>query len=169
MGNSHFDGAITAGRIKHTTGSTLGQNVKNTGFVKLAQSYEYTQTASAVVVQSTITIPAGSQVLGVQAWCTTTFDGTDEKVSIGFDSLAVGITTDLFVAGANDITAEQYASVYPNIGAVATAPTIVAGTAAKFKDVGTTDVSLYIKTTTDAGVAGRMLITVTYLQALDLT
>jgi hypothetical protein len=38
MATTNFSGPITAGQIRNTTGTTLGENIKNIGFVLMAQS-----------------------------------------------------------------------------------------------------------------------------------
>ena len=38
MGTTTFSGPIKAGTIKDTTGTTLGTDVQNTGFVQMVQS-----------------------------------------------------------------------------------------------------------------------------------
>ena len=38
MATTTFSGPIKAGTIKDTTGSTVGTNVKNVGFVKMSQT-----------------------------------------------------------------------------------------------------------------------------------
>ena len=38
MGTTTFSGPVKAGTIKDTTGSSIGTNVANTGFVIMAQS-----------------------------------------------------------------------------------------------------------------------------------
>ena len=39
MAQTTFSGPILAGGIKNTTGTTVGENVKNTGQVLMAQSF----------------------------------------------------------------------------------------------------------------------------------
>ena len=38
MATTNFSGPITAGQIRNTTGTTLGENIKNIGQVLMAQS-----------------------------------------------------------------------------------------------------------------------------------
>ena len=42
MGKTTFSGPVLAGTINETTGSTLGSNVKNTGYVTMAQGKDVT-------------------------------------------------------------------------------------------------------------------------------
>ena len=38
MATTNFSGPITAGQIRNTTGTTVGTNIANVGFVSMAQS-----------------------------------------------------------------------------------------------------------------------------------
>ena len=60
MGTTTFSGPIKAGTIKDTTGTTVGTNKANVGFVKMAQTAEWTQSTTAA--DTGIVIPANSQL-----------------------------------------------------------------------------------------------------------
>ena len=64
MANTNFSGPISAGNIRNTTGTTLGENVKNTGQVVMSQSI---MIDAAVAVGTTTynvgVIPKNSQLL----------------------------------------------------------------------------------------------------------
>ena len=60
MGTTTFSGPIKAGTIKDTTGTTVGSNKANVGFVKMAQTAEWTQATTAA--DTGIVIPANSQI-----------------------------------------------------------------------------------------------------------
>jgi hypothetical protein len=85
MANTNFSGPISAGNIRNTTGTTVGENVKNTGQVVMTQSI---MIAAAVAAGTTTynvgVIPKNSQLL------TTTIrvavvsnQGTTATVSVG--------------------------------------------------------------------------------------
>ena len=60
MASTTFSGPIKAGTISNTTGTTLGDDVKNVGQVVMCQSVDLDQTATATDV---IVIPANSQII----------------------------------------------------------------------------------------------------------
>ena len=64
MANTNFSGPISAGNIRNTTGTTVGENVKNTGQVVMSQSI---MIDAAVAVGTTTynvgVIPKNSQLL----------------------------------------------------------------------------------------------------------
>jgi len=61
MGTTTFTGPIKAGDILNTSGTTVGSDVANVGYVVMAQTSAVTQASSA----TTIVIPAGSQILEI--------------------------------------------------------------------------------------------------------
>ena len=68
MASTTFSGPIKAGTIANTTGSTVGDNVKNVGFVKMAQTASWTQSTTAA--DTGIVIPANSQIVEVRIYIT---------------------------------------------------------------------------------------------------
>jgi hypothetical protein len=85
MGTTTFSGPIKAGVIKETTGTTLGDNVKNTGQVVMSQSIMI----NAAVAAGTTTydvgvIPKNSQLLTTTIRCAVVSNqGTTATVSVG--------------------------------------------------------------------------------------
>ena len=69
MASTTFSGPIKAGTIANTTGTTVGDDVKNVGFVKMAQTAAWTQSTTAA--DTGIVIPANSQIVDVQIYITT--------------------------------------------------------------------------------------------------
>ena len=58
MASTTFSGPIKAGTISNTTGTTLGDNVKNTGQVVMCQSQAVTQADGTTTVSYThLTLP----------------------------------------------------------------------------------------------------------------
>jgi hypothetical protein len=150
MGTTTFTGPIKAGDVLNTTGTTAG-TVKNVGFCVMAQSAVITQAASATAYKTSIVIPANSHVLSISVAATAAWSATD--------TLSVGTTT-----SANELVAATSISA---VGLTALTPGTDATRTAKWIDVGTTDVIIYVdsgSTGTGAGV-----ITVTYVQAENLT
>jgi len=85
MANTNFSGPISAGNIKNTTGTTVGENVKNTGQVVMSQSIMIDAAVAAGTTTYNVgVIPKNSQLL------TTTIrvavvsnSGTSATVSVG--------------------------------------------------------------------------------------
>ena len=77
MAKTNFSGPITAGKIENTTGFTPSQNVRNTGFVTMGQSYAFDFNLLAIDADSIATAAAnpGGQALGALT-LTNTVDGT---------------------------------------------------------------------------------------------
>lgn len=150
MGTTTFTGPVKAGNILNTSGSTLGKDVANVGYVVMAQSSTFTQASGA----TSIVIPANSQILSIAVNVTTEFDGVATTFGVGTTASATFFTA----AGALDGVA---------FGIVSAAPGDDATRAANWKDVGTTDRKIAV-TSTNTG-AGAGVITVTYIQANNLT
>jgi|TARA_R110000787_G_scaffold218735_1_gene327422 hypothetical protein len=153
MANTTFSGPIKAGTIKDTTGTTVGTDVKNTGWVVMSQSAEvvFGADGSSTVIGY---LPANSQVLEIttdittafNAATTNTFDiGTVATVNLFCDALAAGTVA--------RVLASSDASQVGN-----------------YMDVGTSDVSIlwtYNQSGTAAS-AGAADVTITYLQNRDI-
>jgi hypothetical protein len=150
MANTTFSGPIRAGTIQNTTGTTVGTNIANVGQVVMAQSAAITQTSAV----TTIVIPANSQILEINVWVTEAWDNAATTFGVGTTVLATKFTA----AGAVD-------------GAAVGVLTVTSGTdltrTNAFIDVGSTDVKIAV-TSTNTG-SGTGVITVRYLQALNLT
>jgi hypothetical protein len=150
MATTTFSGPIKAGTIKDTTGTTLGSDVKNVGFVVMAQSAAITQSTTAA--GTGIVIPANSQILEATVFVTTAFDNS-ATLSIGTTSSSNELATGVAVSTINTIKLASQATI-PDADA--------------WEDVGATDVEIYVDssaTTADAGVA---TLTVTYIQNNNL-
>jgi hypothetical protein len=150
MATTTFSGPIKAGTIKDTTGTTLGTNVANVGYVVMAQSAAITQSTTAAATG--IVIPANSQILEITVFVTTAFDNS-ATLSIGTTSSSNELATAVAVSTINTIKLASQATITD---------------ADAWEDVGTTDVEIYVDssaTTADAGVA---TLTVTYIQNNNL-
>lgn len=150
MGTSTFTGPIKAGDIINTSGSTLGADVKNTGWVVMGQSSAVTQASGA----TDIVIPANSQIVSISVMVTTAWDGAATTFGIGSTADATALTAAAALNGSA-------------VGPLTATPGTDATRAAAWIDVGTTDIKIAV-TSTNTG-AGVGVVTVTYLQARDLT
>jgi len=152
MGTTTFSGPIKAGTIKDTTGTTLGTDVQNTGFVQMVQSKSVTLTGATA--NTTIgVIPANSQIVNVTLDVIVAADDTNAAtVSIGTDANGTA-----YIASSN---AKAIARTSPVDAAI---PNLA--------DVGTTDSNVIaVFTATDGdGTAGEAIITVTYVQNNNVT
>jgi hypothetical protein len=158
MGTTTFTGPITAGDILYTTGTTVGDDVANVGYVVMSQSAAFTQAtniSSAGVYKTTIVIPAGSRIISVIATVTTAWSGAAKTINVGTDSTA----TQLAVAADNDFST--------TVGNKSIIPGDNATRAGLWIDVGTSDVQIYTKSTNTGNGVG--VLTVNYAQALNLT
>ena len=150
MGTTTFTGPVKAGDILYTTGSTVGTNIANVGYVVMGQSSAVTQASGA----TTIVIPKNSQILSIDVMVTTAWDGAATTFGVGTTASATFLTA----AGALDGAA---------IGPLSASPGTDATRAGNWIDVGTTDRKIAV-TSTNTG-AGVGVITVTYVQARNLT
>lgn len=158
MGTTTFTGPVRAGNILNTTGTTVGQDVANVGFVVMSQSAavaQATNVGSAGVYKTNIVIPAGSQILRISILKTTVWNGVATTINVGTSSTG----TELAVAADNDLsTTLGISSIIPGDNATRVG---------NWKDVGTTDIQIWAKSTnTGTGVG---IMTVEYVQARDLT
>jgi len=95
MATTTFSGPIKAGTIKNTTGTTVGTDVVNTGFVLMGQSILVDITGASELNQVCATVPANSQIVDVVLNVTTANDDTGAAtVSVGTDA-----DPDAFLAG----------------------------------------------------------------------
>ena len=91
MAKTNFSGPITAGKINNTTGFTPSQNVRNTGFVVMGQSFGFDSALLAVDADSIATAASNPAGQGAGALTlTNTVDGT--AASGSFVMPSVGAT-----------------------------------------------------------------------------
>ena len=147
MGTTTFSGPIKAGTIANTTGTTVGDNVKNVGFVKMAQTASWSQSTTAA--DTGIVIPANSQVTEVIINITTACDAAN--ISMGTSSTS----TELFTALA--------AGTAANVFKFGTGGTITDGDT--WADIGSSDLPIYIDFS--AGTSGAGYVTVEYIQNIN--
>ena len=154
MATTTFSGPVKAGTINNTTGTTVGTNVANTGFVLMAQSANVVFEANGTTTDIA-TLPANSQIFQISIDVTTAFDAASTN------------TLDL----GDGSTADQYADALAlgTLGRVLATSDI--SQVGNLIDIGTSDVTVtatYNQTGTVA-TAGACTVTVLYLQNRNLS
>jgi len=154
MGTTTFSGPIKAGTIKNTTGTTVGENVKNTGQVVMSQSIMIDAAVAAGTTTYNVgVIPNNSQLLGVTLRVAIASNaGGAATLSVG----VVGKTTQFLIANTN-------------VKAVAETKTLAAGgldTADRFS--GDNQITATLISAGATATAGQITVTLTYLQANNL-
>ena len=154
MATTTFSGPVKAGTINNTTGTTVGTNVANTGFVLMAQSANVVFEANGTTTDIA-TLPANSQIFQITVDITTAFDAASTN------------TLDL----GDGSTADQYADALAlgTLGRVLATSDI--SQVGNLIDIGTSDVTVtatYNQTGTVA-TAGACTVTVLYLQNRNLS
>lgn len=150
MGKTTFTGPIRAGNILDTSGTTLGQNVRNVGSVVLAQTFPVTQAGSATALATTIVLPADSHILNIQMVVTAPWTGGATTFNVGTSATA----TELVALGSGG-----------TVGVIGLLPGSDATRTANWDD-STTDKRIFVlSTNTGTGVG---TLTVRYIQAHDL-
>lgn len=159
MGTTTFSGPIKAGIIKHTTGSIVGEDIANTGFVEMSQvSAQLTQTALNTSAATTIVIPANSLIKSINIFVTTAFAATN-TVDVGWDYDNAG--TGVVVA-----TALATGTALSAIGKTNITPTASAPIVKNWLNVGTDDKRIRI--TPANGGSGECYVVVEYVQAANV-
>ena len=150
MGKTTFTGPIRAGNILQTSGTTLGQDVKNVGSVNMVQTYPITQAGTATALATPIVLPANSHILNIQMLNTAAWSGVATTLSVGTSATAT----------------ELVALTAMPVGLVALNPGTDATRTAAWDDTLTADVRIWvISANTGTGVG---TLTVRYIQAHDL-
>ena len=151
MANTTFSGPIKAGSISNTTGTTVGSNMANVGYVLMSQTEAVDQTA--VTSTTNIIIPANSQLVSAALSVSVVWNGAATTAGLGYVGAATAFTAATGIAGGTlgiiDITA---GAVKVRVDAWA--------------DVGTTDRRLLLTHgNTGTGVGW---LTVTYIQNVNV-
>jgi hypothetical protein len=152
MGTTTFSGPIKAGTIKETTGTTLGTDVTNTGFVQMVQSKSVALTGATANTTIAV-IPANSQIIDVKLDVVTAADDSNAAtVSVGTDANGTA-----YIASSN---AKAVARTTP-----------IAAAIPNLDDVGTSDSNVVaVFTATDGnGTNGEAIVTVQYVQNNNVT
>lgn len=152
MSASHFTGPLISGPILNTSGTTLGQDVADTGYVVLTQKAAVTQSATAA--GTSIVIPAGSAILSIQllvsvAWSSAT---TTYTISVGTSATATELV------GATNANA---------VGVLDLTPGTTKAKLDLWADTGTSDVKIYVLSGAPGATPGSGTLLVTYAQAIN--
>ncbi len=142
MGTTTFSGPVKSGTVRE--GSSA-----NVGFLVAAQSAAITENTTAS--DTGIIIPANSQIINMYVLIQTAWNG-------GTNTIDVGISTD------TDLYCDGLPATVVGNHRVTAAYT---GTEANWKDVGTSDVTLYVDSA--ATGAGTGVLVVQYLQNRNLS
>ena len=142
MGTTTFSGPVKAGTIREGASANVGTLV-------CAQSAAITEAASEA--STGIIIPANSQIINFYVLIQTAWDGGTNTLDIGSSSDA-----DLYCDGlpATVVGNHRVTAAYT-------------GTEANWRDVGTSDVTIYVDSVAAGNGAG--VLTVQYLQNRNLT
>ena len=154
MASTTFSGPIKAGTISNTTGSTLGDNVKNVGQVVMTQSSDVALThATTTATALGIIIAANSQIISVDLVIETLFANSSTT------TIAIGNTTG------------TPTNICPATNVSATALDVSMGQAAVgvFDNSGSSDIVLFGITVANSATAGKARVVVTYAQNNNLT
>ena len=147
MATTTFSGPIKAGTIKDTTGTTVGTNTANVGFVKMSQTASWAQSTTAA--DTSIVVPANSQITEIIIYITTACDaanismGTTDTSTELFSALAAGTAANVILHGSDGTITDADAWV----------------------DIGTADLPIYIDFS--AGTSGIGYVTVEYIQGIN--
>ena len=152
MASTTFSGPIKAGTIANTTGTTLGDDVKNTGQVVMCQSVAVNQTATST--ETDIVIPANSQIVAIELSVDVVWSGAATTTGLGFVGDATALTAAGGIAGGT-------------LGIISVTAGANAARVNNYADVGTSDVRILL-TNTNTG-AGEGFLTVRYVQNNNLS
>ena len=154
MGTTTFSGPIKAGTLKDTTGSTVGTNVANTGFVLMAQSANIVYAADGTTT-TIATLPANSQIFQITLDVTTAFNaGTTNTIDFG-----------------DGTTADKYADALAAGSLARVLATSDVSQIGNLIDIGTSDIQVVAtyNQSGSAASAGAATATVLYLQNRNLS
>ena len=151
MGKTTFSGPIKAGTINDTTGTTVGTDVTNVGFVTLTQSKVVDITGASHLNQRVAVVPANSQIVDVILNVTTAGnDGGAATIDVG-----TAADADAFLDGINT---KAVGTTHGTLDTEAT-------------NVGTTDLEVLADFTgaNGDGTTGVATVTVLYVQNNNLS
>ena len=153
MANTTFSGPIKAGTISNTTGTTLGENVKNTGQVVMSQSVMIDAAVAAGTTTYNVgVIPKNSQLLTVILRCAVVSNsGTSATVSVGKTGTAA------------------YLIAATNVKTLAETSTLATASLDSADRVGAdTQITATLISAGSTASTGQVTVTFTYLQANNL-
>lgn len=152
MAASHFTGPLISGPILNTSGTTLGQDVADTGYAVLTQKAAVTQSATAAATD--IVIPANSAIISIKL-----------LVSVAWSS---GSATYTISVGTSATATELVAATNANaVGVLELSPGTTQAALDLWANTGTSDVRIYVKSGAPGSPAGSGTLLVTYVQAIN--
>ena len=137
MGTTTFSGPVKAGTVREGASA-------NVGYVVMSQSEAITELAANT--ESAIVIPANSQIINMYVLVQTAWDGGTNTLDVGTSA-----DPDLYVDGLATSSLGNH-----RVTAAAT------GTEANWKDVGTSDVTIYYDSVATGSGVG--VLTVEFIQ-----
>ena len=154
MSTTTFSGPVKAGTIRNTTGTTVGTDVANTGWVLMAQSANIVYGANGTETEIA-TLPANSQIFQITLDITTAFNAaTTNTIDFG-----------------DGTTADKYADALAAGSLARVLATSDVSQIGNLVDIGASDITVtatYNQTGTVAS-AGAATATVLYLQNRNLS
>ncbi len=153
MGTSTWTGPLRAGNIVNTSGTTVGTDVSNVGYVMMSQSAAVTQAGTAAAFATGIVLPKGSHIVSIRLFKTVAWNGAAATFNLGSSATA----TELAVASENTGAVIGYTEVTPGANATRVGNWI---------DIGTVDDQVWMLSTNTGDGVG--VLTVNYIQARDL-
>ena len=151
MANTTFSGPILAGGIKNTTGTTIGSDIKNTGYVLMSQTEAVDQTAATSTTN--IIIPAKSQLVSADLYVSVVWSGAATTTGLGYVGDATAFTAALAIAGGT-------------LGIIKITAGASKARVDAWADIGDTDRRILL-TNTNTG-AGEGWLTVRYIQNVNV-
>lgn len=150
MGASHFTGPLISGPILNTSGTTLGQDVADVGYVMMAQAQAVTQAGSTTALATGVVIPAYSLIVGIDVLATTGW-ASAATVSVGTSA-----TANELVDAATGPQAIGLSNLSPGTDATRTG---------NWASVGASDVRIFVLSSGGTGGAGTLVVR--YVQAIN--
>ena len=153
MATTIFSGPIKAGTISNTTGTTLGDDVRNTGQVVMTQSIMIDAAVAAGTTTYNVgVLPKNSQLLTVILRCAVVSDsGTSATVSVGKTGTA------------------QYLIANTNVKALGETSTLATGSLDSADRVSAdTQITATLIAAGSTATTGQVTVTFTYAQANNL-
>ena len=153
MATTTFSGPIKAGTISNTTGTTLGDNIRNTGQVVMSQSIMIDAAVAAGTTTYNVgVLPKNSQLLTATIRCAVVSNsGTSATVSVGKTSSAA-----FFIAATN-------------VKALGETTTLATASLDSADRVGAdTQITATLIAVGTTATTGQVTVTFTYVQANNL-
>ena len=150
MAASHFTGPLISGPILNTSGTTLGQDVADVGYVTMAQAQAVTQAGSTTALATGVVIPAYSLIVGIDLLATTGW-ASSATFSVGTSATATELV--------NAATGPQA------IGLSNLSPGTDTTLTGRWINVGSSDVRIFVKSSTGTGGVGTLVVR--YVQGIN--